>query len=137
MKSICFFFLLMLSFFFHVRLMQMLQYWAFSNEVSSLLAVEASLMIFFLEAFITTFLTQKLPVLSCQILKLVGKHSHLLSRILIRLSIRWFIFRFNNFKSFWWLPFRWQSNRFNLLSRFMLIQTHLMNFERAYKIFNT
>jgi len=55
-------------------------------EMSRLLAVEATLLIFFAGAFVTTSSAQELLVLLGQILQPVLKHSH--------------HFRFYNFKSF-------------------------------------
>jgi len=56
--------------------------------MSRLLAVEATILIFFPGAFVTTPFSQELLVLLGQILQLVGKHSHHLSRIFIKISIR-------------------------------------------------
>jgi len=56
--------------------------------VTRLLAVEATLLIFFSVAFVTTSSAQELLVLFSQILKPIRKHNHLLSRIFIRISIR-------------------------------------------------
>jgi len=61
---------------------------AISNEMSRLLAVKATLLIFFPGAFVTTPSAQELLVLIGQILQPIGKHNYHLSRIFIRICIR-------------------------------------------------
>jgi len=71
-----------------------LQVWAFSNEVSSFLAVEATFL-FLSGALVIAASAQEPLVLLSKILQLVGEHSHLLNdlRVFFRIFRCRFFFR--------------------------------------------